>query len=73
MDVDLVGEAIYYIPYIITSIILVLGAVGLTFIYVSPYAVIVVGIYLFLISMILLIGRFSLHNMKLSRRRVAER
>ena len=61
----------FYIPYFITSIMLILGALAFTFIYVSPYSVIVIGIYLILWTLIGITGWFAYKNMKVSRRRVA--
>ena len=54
----------------ITSIILVFGALAFTFIYVSPYSVIVVGVYLLLWIGIILTGYVAYQNMKVARRRV---
>jgi len=71
LDVDLIGEALFYVPYLITSIILVLGALAFCFIYVSPQSVIVVGIYLVLWIGIAVTGYIAYGSMKLSRRRVA--
>jgi len=50
---------------------LIVGALGFTFIYVSPYSVIVIGIYLALWVAIGITGWFAYNNMKVSRRRVA--
>lgn len=52
---------------------LILGALAFTFIYVSPYSLIVIGIYLTLWCAIGITGWFAFKNMKVSRRRVAER
>jgi len=71
LDVDLIGEALFYVPYLITSIILVVGALAFTFIYVSPYSLIVIGVYLVLWIGIALTGYIAYGNMKIARRRVA--
>jgi hypothetical protein len=46
MDADLIAEAFYYIPYLITSQIIIIGDLVFVFLQVGVYGCIVLGIYI---------------------------
>lgn len=52
MDADLIAEAFYYLPYLITSQIIIIGDVVFVFLQVGVYGCIVLGIYVFVYAAI---------------------
>lgn len=46
MDADLIAEAFYYLPYLITSQIIIIGDIVFVFLQVGAYGCIVLGIYI---------------------------
>ncbi len=48
LDVDLIAEAFYYVPYLITSQIIIFGDIVFVFLQVGVYGCIVLGIYVLL-------------------------
>jgi len=48
LDVDLIAEAFYYVPYLITSQIIIFGDKVFVFLQVGVYACIVLAIYVLL-------------------------
>jgi hypothetical protein len=57
MDADLVAEAFYYIPYLITSQIIIIGDIVFVFLQVGVYGCIILGIYIFMYLAILLCAK----------------
>ena len=64
LDVDLIGEAFYYIPYLITSQIIVIGDIVFVFLQIGVYGCIVMGIYIVLYIFIIVCGRVAFQIMK---------
>ena len=56
-DVDLIGEALYYIPYLITSQIIIIGDIVFVFLQVGVYGCIVLAIYIVLYASIGICGK----------------
>ena len=63
-DVDLVGEAFYYIPYLITSQIIIIGDIVFVFLQVGVYGCIVMGVYIILYVIIILLGWIAFRTLK---------
>ncbi len=64
LDVDIIGEGFYYIPYLITSQIIVIGTIVFTFLQVGVYGCIVLGIYIIMYISILICGKIAYNTMK---------
>ena len=70
LDLNLIGEALFYIPYFFVSAILVVGIIVFVFLNVGGYACIIMAIYIFLWAGIALMGYLAYYRMKVARRRV---
>lgn len=57
LDVDLMAEAFYYIPYLITSQIIIIGGIVFVFLQVGAYGFIILGIYIVMYLSILFCGK----------------
>lgn len=64
LDVDLIGEAFYYIPYLITSQIIIIGDIVFVFLQVGVYGCIIMAIYMVLYIVIIICGRLAFQIMK---------
>jgi hypothetical protein len=64
LDVDLIGEAFYYIPYLITSQIIIIGDIVFVFLQVGVYGCIVLGIYVILYLLIAVCGKLAFEIMR---------
>lgn len=59
MDADLIAEAFYYLPYLITSQIIIVGDVVFVFLQVGVYGCIVLGIYVVVYAAIAACARIA--------------
>lgn len=59
MDVDLIAEAFYYIPYLITSQIIIIGDIVFVFLQVGEYGCIILGIYIIMYIAIFICGKVT--------------
>jgi hypothetical protein len=71
LDVELIGEALFYIPYFIISLIIVIGVIVFVFININEYGCVVLGVYIFFISIIGISGRMAYLGMKANSKRMA--
>lgn len=66
LDVDLIGEAIYYIPYLIISQIIVIGVIVFVFTYTAVYGCIILSIFIIMYILIGICGKLALQTMRLN-------
>ncbi len=64
LDVDLIAEAFYYVPYLITSQIIIFGDIVFLFLQVGVYACIVLSIYVLLYIVIAFCAQFAFDIMR---------
>lgn len=64
LDSDLIGQAFYYIPYLITSQIIIIGDIVFVFIQVGAYGCIIMGIYIIMYIFIGICGKLSFTIMR---------
>ena len=64
MDVDLIAEAFYYVPYLITSQIIIFGDIVFVFLQVGVYGCIVLGIYIVIYIAIASCAKVALEIMR---------
>jgi hypothetical protein len=73
MDVDLIAEAFYYLPYLITSQIIIIGDIVFVFLQVGVYGCIVLGIYVITYIAIAICGKVAFDILRENSSHRAER
>jgi len=64
LDVEVIGEAVFYFPYLIISLTLIIGIIVFIFINIDKYGLIVLGTFLFFITTIILFGIYAYRLMR---------
>lgn len=59
----MIGEAVYYLPYMIISLSLIIGIIVFIFIYIGKYGAIALGVFVAIILSLVILGKIIFYKM----------